>query len=72
MLAGHWEGNPNIIHFKASGSGGASEMIGKLEDGEVMYGLGKQWIVFVERFSYYYQFIRNLKTSNEWTTLYSF
>ena len=42
MLAGHWEGNPNIIHFKASGSGGASEMIGKLEDGEVMYGLGKQ------------------------------
>lgn len=39
MLAGHWEGNPNIIHFKASGSGGASEMIGKLEDGEVMYGL---------------------------------
>ena len=41
MLAAHWEGNPNVVYCKASGSGGADEMIGKLEDGEVMYGLGK-------------------------------
>lgn len=41
MLVGYWEGNFNIIYFKVSGSGGVSEMIGKLEDGEVMYGFGK-------------------------------
>lgn len=39
MLAGHWEGNPNVIYYKAKGTGGANEMIGALQDGEVMYGL---------------------------------
>ncbi|CAH3170357.1 unnamed protein product [Porites evermanni] len=39
MLAAHWEGNPNIIFYKAKGTGGADEMAGSLEDGEVMYGL---------------------------------
>lgn len=41
MLAAHWDSNPNVVYCKASGSGGADEMIGALEDGEVMYGLGK-------------------------------
>ena len=40
MLAAHWEGNPNVIFYKAKGTGGADEMAGSLEDGEVMYGLG--------------------------------
>lgn len=39
MLAAHWDSNPNVVYCKASGSGGADEMIGALEDGEVMYGL---------------------------------
>ncbi|KAM7434107.1 hypothetical protein ABFA07_015766 [Porites harrisoni] len=39
MLAAHWEGNPNVIFYKAKGTGGADEMAGSLEDGEIMYGL---------------------------------
>lgn len=41
MLAAHWDGNPNVVYCKAKGSGGANEMTGVLQDGEVMYGLGK-------------------------------
>ena len=40
MLAGHWEGNPNVVFHKAKGSGGPQEMAGALDEGEVMYGLG--------------------------------
>lgn len=39
MLAGHWAGNPNVVHYVASGVGGATEMIEALQDTEVMYGL---------------------------------
>ena len=46
MLAAHWEGNPNVIYYKAKGTGGANEMAGALEDGEVMYGLG-QMLLFI-------------------------
>ena len=45
MLAAHWEGNPNVIFYKAKGTGGANEMAGSLEDGEVMYGLGEMLLV---------------------------
>ena len=45
MLAAHWEGNPNVIFYKAKGTGGANEMAGSLKDGEVMYGLGEMLLV---------------------------
>lgn len=44
MLVAHWDGNPNVVYCKAKGSGGANEMTGVLQDGEVMYGLGKLYV----------------------------
>lgn len=41
MLVVYWDSNFNVVYCKVSGSGGVDEMIGVLEDGEVMYGLGK-------------------------------
>ena len=44
MLAAHWESNPNVIYFKAKGSGGANEMTSHLQDNEVMYALGEVYM----------------------------
>ena len=44
MLAAHWESNPNVIYFKAKGSGGANEMTSHLQDNEVMYALGEVYL----------------------------
>ena len=39
-LINHENGNPAVIQYFASGSGGVEEFASNLQDGEVMYGLG--------------------------------
>jgi len=39
MLAKHVDGNPDLLSFFRSGTGGAAEMSQYLSDAEVMYGL---------------------------------
>ena len=40
-LAGHKDGNVNLVEYRGSGTGGLSELVGHLKDNEVMYALGK-------------------------------
>lgn len=55
MLAAHWESNPNVIYFKAKGSGGANEMTSHLQDNEVMYALGEVEKIYISTSWYFEQ-----------------
>ncbi len=40
-LFGHADGNPNVITYVGSGTGGLEEMVESIDDAQFMYGLGK-------------------------------
>ena len=41
VLVGHVDGNPNVIDVVACGSDGVDGLSAALDDGQVMYGLGR-------------------------------